>query len=381
MFGLMRRAQRLPYCGTCKTLGSLYGQRSRLLLNHDTVFLAELLMEQSGQPEWSRAYRSFNCLTLPKSETAMPLALQYAATAAVTIAHFHIADHQVDSGRLLWRMAARYFSPTYRRAAARLRQWNFPLDEMTGILATQTAREARAESVAHVAEPTATATAMIFSHGARLVGREDLAGSMHRLGHSFGYLVYVLDAFEDRERDRESGDFNPFLELSPAVARGHVLAAANEVEGRLSPEFATRLRSNVEERLGLRPRILHHYRCRKSLKDRWRDAVAFARTLRDREHAGAIKGAAILAGVAMLAFLFPHPVRSAESWRHCLGLGMNLMALGAIFATTPSGPEPPPVQPFTPDAPPTSKKSSSCCDGFCCCDGCDCCDCCSCCDC
>ena len=93
MFGLMRRAQRLPYCGTCKTLGSLYGQRSRLLLNHDTVFLAELLMEQSGQPEWGRAYRSFNCLTLPKSEGAMPLALQFAATAAVAIAHFHIADH------------------------------------------------------------------------------------------------------------------------------------------------------------------------------------------------------------------------------------------------------------------------------------------------
>ncbi|HEY6391228.1 MAG TPA: hypothetical protein VIX89_08125, partial [Bryobacteraceae bacterium] len=125
---------------------------------------------------------------------------------------------------------------------------------------------------------------------------------------------------------------------------------------------------------------LPHYRCRKSLKDRWRDAVAFARALRAREHAGVIKGAAILASVSLLAFLFPHPVRSAESWRHCLGLGMNLMALGAIFATTPSGPAPP-VQPFTPDAPPQSKKGFSCCDGFCCCEGCDCCDCCSCCDC
>jgi len=380
MFGLMRRAQRLPYCGTCKTLGSLYGQRSRLLLNHDTVFLAELLMQQSGQPEWNRAYRSFTCMKLPKNEDAMPLALQFAATAAVTIAHFHIADHQMDSGRLRWRMAARYFSPTYRRAAARLRQWNFPLDEMTKILATQTPREARPESIAHVAEPTATATAMIFSHGARLVGRADIAGNMYRLGYSFGYLVYILDAFEDRERDRKSGDFNPFLALSASAARDLVLAATTEVEHELSPEVATRLRSNVEERLGLRPRILHHHRCRKPLQDRWRDAVTFARTLRDREHAGAIKGAAIVVSAAMLAFLFPNLVRSAESWRHCMGLGMNLMALGAFFATTPSGPAPPPVQPFTPDAP-KSKKGFSCCDGACCCDGCDCCECCSCCDC
>jgi hypothetical protein len=376
----MRRAQRLPYCGTCKTLGSLYGQRSRLLLNHDTVFLAELLLEQSGQPEWNRAYRSFNCMTLPKNEGAMPLALQFAATAAVTIAHFHIADHEVDSGRLRWRMAARYFSPTYRRAAARLRQWNFPLDEMTAMLATQTGREARPESIAHVAEPTATATAMIFAHGARLVGREDLADSMRRLGHAFGYLVYILDAFEDRERDRKSGDFNPLLDFSASAARDRVLAATSEVERELSAELATRLRSNVEERLGLRPRILHRHRCRKSLKDRWSDAVSFARTLRDREHAGAIKGTAIVATAAMLAFLFPHPVRSVESWRHCLGLGMNLMALSAIFATTPSGPTPPPVQPFTPDAP-KSKKGFSCCDAGSCCEGCDCCECCSCCDC
>ncbi len=336
-------------------------------------------MEQSGQPEWSRAYRSFNCLTLPKSEDAMPLALQFAATAAVTIAHFHIADHQVDSGRLRWRGAARYFSPTYRRAAARLRQWNFPLEEMTRILGTQTTREALAESLADVAEPTALATAMIFSHGARLVGRDDLAAGMWYLGHRFGYLVYVLDAFEDRARDRKSGDFNPFSALAASEARGHVLAAADEVERALAREFAARLRSNVEERVGLRPRILHQHRCRKPLKARWRDAVGFARTLRDREHAGAIKGAAILAIVSMLAFLFPHPVRGAESWRHCLGLGMNLMALGAIFATTPSGPTPPPVQPFTPDAP-KDKRSSSCCNGFCCCDGCDCCDAC-CCDC
>ncbi len=45
MFGLMKRPPREPYCGTCKTMGERYGQKTRLLLNHDTVFLAELLLE------------------------------------------------------------------------------------------------------------------------------------------------------------------------------------------------------------------------------------------------------------------------------------------------------------------------------------------------
>ena len=83
MFGLMRRAARLPYCGTCKSLGTLYGQRTRVLLNHDIVFLAELLLEYAGEPQWDYAYRSYNCFSLPKAGTDLPAALEYAATATV----------------------------------------------------------------------------------------------------------------------------------------------------------------------------------------------------------------------------------------------------------------------------------------------------------
>ena len=382
MFGLMRRASRLPYCGTCKTLGTLYGHRSRFLLNHDTVFLAELLLEQSGQPEWTHAYRSFNCLALPRGDEPLPLALEYAATVAVVLAHFHVADHQTDSGKLRWRAAARLLSPSYHRAAARLRRWQFPLDEMAAILATQPAREARNRPLSDVAEPTAAATAMVFAHGAHLLGRADLVQTMHRLGHAFGYLIYLLDAYEDRQRDRQTGDFNPLLAAPEHSARSQVLNASADVEQQLGPDFAVRLRTNVEERLGLRPRVLHHHRWRKPIRDRWRDAANFARALRDREQPGILKGAAILASVSLMAFLFPHQARSADSWRHCLGVGMNLMALSAIFASTP--PAVPPVHQFKPDAPKGSTSSCGNCFSGCCCDGCDCGDCCecgSCCDC
>src|SRR5829696_718454 len=97
MFGLMRQRscaldpeekqrRRLHYCGTCKTMGRLYGQRTRLMLNHDSVFASELLTAISGGDDvraWDRTLQSHNCFALPDGTDDMPPALQYAATMTV----------------------------------------------------------------------------------------------------------------------------------------------------------------------------------------------------------------------------------------------------------------------------------------------------------
>jgi hypothetical protein len=355
----MKRADRLAYCGSCKTIGAMYGQRARLLLNHDMVFLGELLMDA---PQWSPAHRSFNCMAMPKDH---PAAFKYAATVAVVLAHFQIDDQIADSGRFHWKAANRLFSPAYRKAAADLRASGFALDEMAATLATQNVRERRVVSLCDVAEPTARATEMVFAHGA-----PELAS----IGRRFGYLVYVLDAWEDRERDAKSGDFNALLAFPEIDGKAEILATAASLEQDLPMHLAVRLRANVEERLGMRMRIVHGA-CKKSARARWTCAVEFARSMKEREGAGFLKGAAVLGTVSPLAFFAPHPIRSAESWKQCFGLVMNLMAFGAVFATIPV--------PETPGSP--EKKSgcwSSC--GDCCCSSCDCGDCCecgSCCDC
>ena len=77
MFGLLQRRTcstdaatkndyRLHYCGTCKTMGAMYGQRSRMLLNFDAVFFAELLTNLSAQntATWHESYQQQNCFAL-----------------------------------------------------------------------------------------------------------------------------------------------------------------------------------------------------------------------------------------------------------------------------------------------------------------------------
>jgi hypothetical protein len=394
MFGLMKRPPRMPYCGTCKTLGERYGQRTRTLLNHDTVFLAELLLEYGGSPEWGGAYRSFNCMAKP-GESEIPVAFDFAAAATVVLTHYRIEDHRLDSGKRHWHIAARLFSPSFRKAVIRLRGWNFPVEELALVLATQGDREASPQSLAHVAEPTAEATAMFFEHGARAVGRGDLGAQMRRMGHRFGFLIYTLDAFEDRPRDEKKGDFNPLLVFPDVDGRAEIMAAMADLEREISPALGMRLRANVEERLGLRPRVLAH-RCRKTVRERWKEAVAVARSVRQKE------GALTFAAGCVVAFLAPHHMRSAESLRHGLGLGLNLMALGAVLSSAmpPPPPPPPPAGGYHPNVavPPgrmagkgsgcggCGEACKCCCISECCAEGCcdSCCacgDCCSSCDC
>src|SRR5689334_20060466 len=141
MFGLMRfrcgtdsndqqRRWRMHYCGTCKTIGSRYGQRARLMLNHDAAFLAELLNSLTGvdAEQWPRAYRSWNCLRLPSAQD-VPRVLRYTAAANVLLGEYKVRDHEADSRHRRWVWIRRWMSPAFRRARGDLRELGFPLEE------------------------------------------------------------------------------------------------------------------------------------------------------------------------------------------------------------------------------------------------------------
>lgn len=220
MFGLMRACschktseerelQRLHYCGTCKTMGRLYGQKSRLFLNYDAVFLGELLTDlQPGQRRFAPAYVSKNCLSLPKRDQ-IPLALEYAAAANVVLAQFKLLDHVVDTGSKLMHLAVRSYSEEFRRASETLARSRFPFEQLKALMALQVEREHETHpTMKRVAEPTMGATELVFGHGALAIGAAGQSSTMAKLGRVFGEIAYIVDAIEDEEKDAEKGAFN-----------------------------------------------------------------------------------------------------------------------------------------------------------------------------
>jgi Family of unknown function (DUF5685) len=218
---------------------------------------------------------------------------------------------------------------------------------------------------------------------------------MHAVGKAFGDLVYLLDAYEDFEKDLASGSFNALRKLGydRAWARTRLNEMAGKIERLMSglPASAdflamanARLRSNLAAKLGEKlPLFQRSHICgvhRETWRERWQKAVAFAREIRDKENPSWLKGAALVASVSFIAFAVPPWAKGAHTSRECLSLGLNLMAIGSVFATVTE----------TAAAAVTGKQSrfkgccGNCCPDACdcdCCDSCCCCECSGCCDC
>jgi hypothetical protein len=343
-----------------------------MLLNHDAVFLAELLTALAGQDveQWGDSYRSWNCLRLP-AEAEIPVVLRYAAAVTVLLSEYKVADHEVDSRARRWVWVRRLLSPSFRTARRELRQLGFPLEESDRILGCQVALEAESGDLDMVAKPTAEATALVFRHGARVAGlAADRVEELEAIGRRFGHLIYILDAWEDFDRDKRTGAFNPLH--ANGLTREWAAERIREEAAALGfpPEFAARLRVNVAARLAPRFSIVHSCSAPapQGVAERWRSAVAKARELRTPLWAGA--------AVVAIAFLFPMQARIVRSSRECLSLVMNLMALGGLMATVPL--PTPGKRSGLKSCLGDSCDSCDCCDS---CDSCDCGDCCSSCDC
>lgn len=392
--------RRLNYCGTCKTIGSLYGQKARLLLNHDTVFLAEILSALSGEnvANWDKSYQSFNCLNLPKSE--MPFSLQFAATTNVILTEFKLADHITDEKKRLYKHARNAFSNEFQMAENLLKTWDFPLEEVKSILQTQNSRENNQTNLDESAFPTAQTTAIFFREGFRQIGANEHENLAFEFGFAFGKLIYLLDAFEDYEKDFRKKQFNAFRaafglsngKLTSETKR-KITTIMREIESEIAQKirelpiaesqqnlFIARLSNNLQNKFKTNLPVVQTKKVcavkpKQTFKQRWQTASEKAQNLA-RNYSWQMP--LIFSLIFVFALVAPAQSREAKSARECFDLSFNLMFIGAVFGSVLAFPKTLLMQPKEFLAKKKKKKDrSSWCD---CCDCCHC-DCCDCCDC
>ncbi len=218
---------RATYCGLCRSMGKHTGCASRLTLSYDFTFLCVVRM---ALEKTKIETKTFHCKSNPFKRRPLVLdnsALAYCASVAAVLTRAKVQDDVNDSKGMAAFKARLLMGPAGRMVKKALKHDDsLPIEEIESALERLSRLEKeRSPSLDSVADCFGDALSAVFAHG--LSGREETIAKA--LGRSIGRCIYVLDAADDMEKDKESASYNP-LNISPIPPEALSVAVRLELE-------------------------------------------------------------------------------------------------------------------------------------------------------
>lgn len=198
------------YCSLCKTLGRHYGLLSRFFLNYDAtfyVFLMKTVLQQNSDCA-HRGVCGFNPLK-KCNYIDEDIYLDNAAALTIIMSYYKVKDDIEDSSFFKKSVSCiiyPYIKIKYNKALKKYSQFD-------DIIKVQMDSQAKVEneksnSIDKACDPSASALSEIFSLD---IHDETQKRIVQRICYCLGRWVYLVDAFDDIEKDIKSGSYNPFV--------------------------------------------------------------------------------------------------------------------------------------------------------------------------
>lgn len=200
------------YCSLCKTLGKEYGVFSRFFLTYDATFFAIFLKSVfQNRPDCAeKGVCRFNplkkCYYIDEDGI-----LKKAAALTIIMFFYKLMDNMKDASfykKAVSRLIFPYVKLKFKKAVKNYSQYN-------DIIELQMKRQEQIEkentdSVDRACDPSAKALAEIFTLDMEQSEQKETAA---RTAYCIGRWVYLMDAFDDLEKDIKTNSYNPFINL------------------------------------------------------------------------------------------------------------------------------------------------------------------------
>lgn len=207
------------YCGLCRELKEKYGLSGQLTLSFDMTFLVLLL---TGLYEPPTQVAGCRCAAHPftRHPAARNEFTAYAADMNVLLTYYKYMDDWSDEKKHLKYLMAAALSRGEKRTALRYREKAGVVEDMLEKL-KQGEKEA-AERIRsrtqdnHYEEEQLDKMAGYFGRLTEEIfvyKKDEWEESLRRMGFFLGKFIYLMDAYDDLEKDRRKGSYNPFSEL------------------------------------------------------------------------------------------------------------------------------------------------------------------------
>ena len=189
------------YCGLCQSLYAHCGKKGQVLLSYDMTFL-ELLLTGLYEPE--RREKQFTCMIHPtKKQTAYEnIVSDYCAAINVMLAYHNLVDDWKDEKNFAKKRMADMLRKDYEKfAVAYPRQAKAIEDYMRNLAEYEMNKESNIDLVAGL---TGEMLGEVFAWC-----EDEWYQELKTLGYYMGKFIYLMDAYEDIDKDEKKDAYNP----------------------------------------------------------------------------------------------------------------------------------------------------------------------------
>lgn len=194
------------YCGLCQKLKRTCGAKGQVLLNYDMTFLIVLLTglyepedEESGM---------FTCKVHPtkKRKYSINDITDYAADMNIVLAYHNLVDDWKDDRNYAKKKMASMIKEDYDKAAIRYPRQVKAVEAYMEKLAVY--EEEQEKNIDLVAGLTGEMLGEVFAWK-----KDEWYDELKTLGMYMGKFIYLMDAYEDLDKDEKSNSYNPLRNL------------------------------------------------------------------------------------------------------------------------------------------------------------------------
>jgi len=196
------------YCGLCKDLGRHYGQISRLFLNYETTFLALFL---SGLSENKPTILPQSCIANPFKKKPVIQGndyTSYSSDISIILTYHKFNDLKKDEKPVIGAAGMLVLSQAYKKACKKHPEKALAIQKLLSDL--EALESQKCPRVDEAAEPFANLMKEIFLYE-NFNLKEESIQYLEFIAYNLGRFIYIIDAYDDLEKDLKYGNYNPLL--------------------------------------------------------------------------------------------------------------------------------------------------------------------------
>ncbi len=192
------------YCGLCRTLKKEYGRIGQMTLTYDMTFLILLLTSlYETKPELS----SHHCIVHPVKKHPMLTneITDYAAAMNIALSYHHFVDDWEDERSKLGLAGEKILRRRYKRIATKYPRQCKAIETSLKKLSEYEKTKERSVDLVSGCFGELMSELLIY--------REDaFSATLRNMGFYLGKFIYLIDAYEDIEKDIKNNSYNVFTE-------------------------------------------------------------------------------------------------------------------------------------------------------------------------